>query len=241
MTRQRKTHILILALVPVIVFGAVRCADSTMTAPPAVQIATGQLDPAVEARLAKLHQENDWVGEFHNDALKYVFANLRRMPAKGRDRHGVCEEARKAYADFHKARRGSSVPVSVDADFEKFLPHRFGGNASANGSPEGTKRTVSRRLHAGFSSRSRQPLVRRPPPAICAPASTLSRRTQPLTLSAVEAGAVVTVGSIASQLRELLGRKHLRLGTVHEYWGLLAAAHIASFCARPWNECSCIR
>jgi len=120
MTRQRKTHLALLALVPVVVFAAVRCADSTATAPPSPQVAAGQLDPIVMARLAKLHEQHDWVGQFHNEALSFVLAKVKRIPARTRNARVTCETARKAYAEFHKSRRGGDVPPAVDADFERF-------------------------------------------------------------------------------------------------------------------------
>lgn len=116
MTRQKRVHLFILALVPVVVFAAVRCADSTATAP--VSTESPALTAELQAKLARLHQENDWIGQFHNDALSFVFANLQRIPLKARNPRGVCETARKAYAEFHKTRRGTAVPTSVDAEFE---------------------------------------------------------------------------------------------------------------------------
>lgn len=120
MTRQKKTHLAILALVPAIVFAAVRCADSTGAIPPTVENSQPGLDAEVSATLARLHRKNDWVGQFHNDALGYVLVALNRLPAKARDRHSVCEASRKAYREFHKSRRGIEEPASVDIAFEQF-------------------------------------------------------------------------------------------------------------------------
>src|SRR4051812_29610479 len=96
MTRQRRTQLCFLALVPVVVFAAVRCADSSApTASP--QKASAAPTAELNARLAKLHEETDWIGQFHNDALRYVFENISRLPAKSRDKRTVCETARRAY------------------------------------------------------------------------------------------------------------------------------------------------
>ncbi len=119
MTRQRRTQLSFLALVPVVVFAAVRCADTSAPLPSAQK---SMKPPTAEftARLSKLHEETDWIGEFHNDALSYVFNSISRVPAKGRDKRSVCETARRAYAQFHHARRGTAVPASVDAQLESF-------------------------------------------------------------------------------------------------------------------------
>jgi hypothetical protein len=119
MTRQRKSHLLILALVPVVVFGAIRCADSTVTAPTSEQIVGGQPDAALELKLAKLHKEFDGVGKDHNDALAFVLKNLQRLPEKNRNRRAICETARKAYAEFHQLRFGKNPNASTNADFSK--------------------------------------------------------------------------------------------------------------------------
>ncbi len=120
MTRQRKTHLFILALVPMVVFTAVRCADSTGTILPEASTDGASLQPEVASRLAKLHQQFDGVGKDHNDALAFVLKNLQRLPEKNHDRHTVCETARKAFADFHKNRFGSAVPTSIDGSFAAF-------------------------------------------------------------------------------------------------------------------------
>src|SRR5437764_15245867 len=88
MTRQKRTHLFILALVPVVVFTAVRCADSTVTAPP-VATAPTALTPEIQAKVAKLHSETDWIGQFHNDALRFVFTNLQRIPLKARNPRNI--------------------------------------------------------------------------------------------------------------------------------------------------------
>ena len=124
MTRQKKTHLAILALVPALVFAASRCADSNATAPTGVEGSGAAADRVVAAKLAKLQQETDWVGKFHNDALAYVLADLQRLPPKARERGGVCEAARKSYRQFHKSRRGTDVPASVEDAFERFCAGR---------------------------------------------------------------------------------------------------------------------
>lgn len=119
MTRQRRSHLIILALVPVVVFAAVRCADSSAPLP-LVQPSATATGAATRARIAKLHEETDWIGQFHNDALAYVYASTSRLPEKARGKRGVCETARRAYAEFHRARRGQAVPQSVDAEMAQF-------------------------------------------------------------------------------------------------------------------------
>ena len=116
MTRQRKTHLLFLALVPAVVFGALRCTDSP-SAPRAPSSQAVALEP-VTARLAKLHAQYDWIGEFHNDALKYVLANLQRLPAKSLNRRAICETALTAYKEFHRSRRHVEMPAQVAAAAE---------------------------------------------------------------------------------------------------------------------------
>lgn len=128
MTRQRKTHLLLLALVPVLVLGAIRCADST-TAPSAPTMSQAGLEPPVAARLAGLHAKYDWIGQFHNDALKFVLENLQRIPEKSRSRRTICETARKAYNEFHRSRRQTETPANIDADFRSFCA-ASGFNAS---------------------------------------------------------------------------------------------------------------
>lgn len=118
MTRQRRTHVFILALVPVVVFGAVRCVDRTATAP-IQQISAGHLEPSVEARLAKLQQEFGKAGKDHNDALAFVLQNLQRLPEKNRSRQAICETARKAFADFIQLRFGKNPAQSDEADFSR--------------------------------------------------------------------------------------------------------------------------
>jgi hypothetical protein len=120
MTRQRKTHLAILALVPMVVFTAVRCADSTGTTPATADTPHAAAQAGVAATMVKLHAANDWVGQFHNDALGYVRNALDGIPARARNRLTVCETARKAYREFHKARRGTDVPASVDGAFGQF-------------------------------------------------------------------------------------------------------------------------
>lgn len=197
MTRQRNTHLFILALVPTVVFGAVRCADSTAGPPPATNAV--QPDPAVAAKLAKLHQEHDWVGQFHNEALKYVLATIQRGTAKSRDRRALCEAARRAYGEFHKNRRGSTVPGSVDADFARFCK---GGSLGANsltvitGAPGGPRKSELSPNAQGFLDQ----IVA----AIDASTSygDLNDRVSSIEASAVaslgseEAGAIVAVGSV---------------------------------------------
>jgi hypothetical protein len=118
MTRQRKTHLLFLALVPAVVFGALRCADSP-SEPRAQSSQAAALEPSVAATLAKLHAQYDWIGEYHNDALKYVLANLQRLPAKSLNRRAICETALAAYAEFHRSRRHVEVPAEVVAAAEQ--------------------------------------------------------------------------------------------------------------------------
>lgn len=120
MTRQKKTHLAILAIVPALVFAAARCADPNATAPTTVERSSLVPDRAAAAKLAKLQQETDWIGKFHNDALAYVLADLQRLPPKARERSGVCEAARKSYREFHRSRRGSDVPASVEDAFGRF-------------------------------------------------------------------------------------------------------------------------
>ncbi|MDQ6717742.1 MAG: hypothetical protein M3Z17_05255 [Gemmatimonadota bacterium] len=120
MTRQRKTQLFILALVPMVVFTAVRCADSSATTAPAPTTDGAAVQPEVAARLAKLHQQFDGVGKDHNDALAFVLKNLQRLPEKNRDRRNICETARRAFAEFHKNRFGGEVPSSIDRSFASF-------------------------------------------------------------------------------------------------------------------------
>ena len=127
MTRQKRSHLLILALVPAVVFAAVRCADNaapSAVAPAAPIAAT----PATAARMAKLHEATDWIGKYHNEALAYVYTALSHLPIKARDKHTVCETARRAYAEFHLSRRGAAVPASVDAQLEGYCS---GGSAAS--------------------------------------------------------------------------------------------------------------
>jgi hypothetical protein len=119
MTRQRRSHLMLIALVPVVAFTAVRCADSPTPLPSAPPPSTAP-SADITAKIAKLHEKTDWIGQFHNDALAYVYASMSRLPAKARDKHTICEAARRAYAEFHRARRGSAVPASVDAEMEQF-------------------------------------------------------------------------------------------------------------------------
>lgn len=200
MTRQRRSHLLILALVPAVVFVAVRCADSSATAPADVaQKAPPTLPPNVAARLVKLHEERDWIGQFHNDALAYVFAKLHRIPAKGKNQRSVCEAARAAYAEFHKNRRGKDVPAAVDAEFESFCT---GGSSSSS-----FARIVSAptRPAADELSATAQAFIGQIYPAIDASTSfpDLASRINSIEADAVgslsydEAGAVVTAGEVA--------------------------------------------
>lgn len=119
MTRQRKTHLLILALVPVVVFTAVRCADSTGAPAPAPALTTGDaaIPAAPSTRLAKLRQQYGGVGKDHNDALAFVLKKLQRLPAKNRSHRAICETARTAFADFHRMRFGRGVPASPNTRF----------------------------------------------------------------------------------------------------------------------------
>ncbi|MBA3646371.1 MAG: hypothetical protein H0W63_09355 [Gemmatimonadaceae bacterium] len=142
MTRQKRTRLAFLALVPVVVFAAVRCADSSAPLP-SVQKSIKAPTAEFTARLSRLHEETDWVGEFHNDALRYVFNSISRVPAKGRDKRSVCETARRAYAQFHHARRGTEVPASVDAQLESFCVPNTAPAARATVS--GGSNTESRR------------------------------------------------------------------------------------------------
>jgi hypothetical protein len=116
MTRNRKTQLLILALVPVMLLAAASCADAP-SGPRSASPAASAVAPSVSATLARLHSENDWVGQAHNDALAYVLLALKHLPAKA-DRHVVCETAVAAYREFHRARFHSAVPQEVDAAAE---------------------------------------------------------------------------------------------------------------------------
>ena len=134
MTRQRRSHLALIALVPVLAFAAVRCADSSAPLPSARPPAAASRPP-LATTIAKLHEKTDWIGEFHNDALRYVFGRISRMPLKSRDKHSVCETARRAYAEFHQARRGKPVPASVDAQLEGYCS--VGAAASARAASVG--------------------------------------------------------------------------------------------------------
>jgi hypothetical protein len=200
MTRQRRTHLAVLALVPLVLFTAVRCTDTTTTEPVTVQAAAPASAAGVAAALAKLHAQNDWVGQFHNDALGYVVKSLDRIPAKSRDRRNVCETARKAYREFHRTRRGSEVPKSADDAFEQFCAG-------------GESRTVTPAFALGFLDNARrgdlsvaaQSYMDQFLGAIDASVSydDLNARINSIdaaaagNLSADEAAAVVTVGNIA--------------------------------------------
>jgi hypothetical protein len=198
MTSQRRTHLLVLALVPLVVFGAVRCADNTTTSPLAESALSRDL--SVSAKLAKLHKENDWVGKFHNEALAFVLAELQRTPKKGRDRRSVCETARRAYAEFHRSRRGTEVPASVDADFESFCA---GNKGAAN--TRLSSIAVPSRPRTDEVSLAAQDYMDRVASAIDLSTSydDLSGRVNSIeaeaasSLSYDEAGEVVTVGSVA--------------------------------------------
>jgi hypothetical protein len=112
MTRNRKTQLVALALVPVMLLAVASCADAPSAPQPSSTVASAQ-GPSVSATLAKLHAENDWVGQAHNDALAYVLAALKRLPA-GADHRAVCETAVAAYREFHRARFHALVPREVD-------------------------------------------------------------------------------------------------------------------------------
>jgi hypothetical protein len=112
MTRNRKTQVILLALVPLMLLAAASCADAP-SAPQPRSTAASANGPSVTATLAKLHTENDWIGQAHNDALAYVLAALKRLPAKA-DHHAVCETAIAAYREFHRTRFHAAVPREVD-------------------------------------------------------------------------------------------------------------------------------
>lgn len=116
MTRLTRTRLLILALLPAAAIGAISCSDS-----PSAPQATGAMknaDPEVALRLARLHAANDWVGDYHNRALQYVFEVLKAQPVGKRDGRTVCETAIAAYRQFHRANRHSEVPSDVEAAAE---------------------------------------------------------------------------------------------------------------------------
>ncbi len=117
MTRERKTHLCILALVPLVVFGVVRCADSP--AAPDRQAAAKSVLPQVAARLARLHAKYDSAGPIHNAALAYVLADLQRIPKNRRSRNNICETARRSFAEFHRNRFGSELPAGSEAEMVK--------------------------------------------------------------------------------------------------------------------------
>ena len=197
MTRQRKTHLFILALVPILVFTAVRCADTSATAP---YLAPVVIKEPIEAKLARLHSENDWIGAFHNEALAHVLTVLQRVPAKSRNGRAVCEAARAAYADFHKARRGSPVPAVVDAEFAGFCATRGSARSARLASL-----SLPGRISRVEVSADAQALLDQIPAAIDASTSyeDLTARINSIeagaasTLSYDEASAVVAVGSVA--------------------------------------------
>ena len=149
MTRQRRTHLLFLALVPVVVFAAVRCADSSSSPPSALTAPVVATTPppaasaATAATIARLHEQTDWIGRFHNDALQYVFTSISRLPGRARDKHGICETARRAYGEFHRSRRGAPVPASVDAQLEGFCSRAPAASirSAALATPHGAPRT----------------------------------------------------------------------------------------------------
>lgn len=118
MTRQKKIQLLILACAPAVF--AVGCSDATPTAPVAAATTATPSPSTIRAKLDKMHKDTDWIGAFHNDALRYVLADIKRLPLTSRNALSVCEAARRSYAEFHRTRRGSAVPASVDADFENF-------------------------------------------------------------------------------------------------------------------------
>lgn len=143
MTRQNRSHLLIIALVPVVVFAAVRCADSSVPSAPAAAPTASAATAPLAARLTKLHEETDWIGKFHNDALRYVFTSLSRIPVKARSKRNICETARRAYAEFHLSRRGTPVPASVDAQIEGVCVG--GASASVRSASVGTTAGTRRR------------------------------------------------------------------------------------------------
>jgi hypothetical protein len=112
MTRNRKSQLLLIALVPAMLIAAASCADAP-SAPQPTRTAAPALTPSVSATLAKLHAENDWVGQFHNDALAYVLVALKRLPANA-PHSAVCETALAAYREFHRTRRHAEVPQDVE-------------------------------------------------------------------------------------------------------------------------------
>lgn len=198
MTPQRRSHLIILALVPVVVFAAVRCADST------APLSTGQRSAsapsaATMAKIAQLREATDWIGKYHNDALRYVFTSISRIPLKARDKHSVCETARRAYGEFHHSRHGTPVPASVDAQLEGFCSAggAASGRAAVLNSPKPFRTTEV--------SADAQALMDQVALAIDASTSfaDLSDRVSAIeftaasTLSYEEAEGVFTVGSIA--------------------------------------------
>ena len=199
MTRQRRTHLLILALVPAVVFTAVRCADSTAGTAPAVTSEGATLQPEVAARLAKLHQQFDGVGKDHNDALAFVLKSLQRLPEKKRDRGTICETARNAFADFHKNRFGGAVPASIDRSFAAFCRNTSpAGNALsfATLTDNSTRRDLSPAAESYFDQIADAVDGSSSPDALASQVTSIEASAA-ANLSYDEAGTVVMVGSVA--------------------------------------------
>lgn len=200
MTRQRQTHLLIIGLVPAVIFGAVRCADAVSAPTPQAEV-TGQRDKMLAAKLAKLHQENDWVGRLHNDALAFVLAKLQRIPVGNRSRRNVCETARKAYNDFHRNLRGAASPASVDAEFATFCASDKSPRnllTRSLGVPHGRKETELSPTAVGFMEQISSAIDASNSHADLNSRVSAIEAEAAATLSYEEAGAVVAVGAVAT-------------------------------------------
>lgn len=198
MTRQRRNHLLILALVPAVVFGTIRCADSP-AAPSAAAVR-----PDVALKLARLHARYDSTGVIHNALLAHVLPDLQRIPESGRTRAVVCETARRSAADFYRTRLGRGVPASTESEFMNSCLGK-GTSPAILGilmMPGSQPRLEISEAAASYMDQAASAVDASSSPADLQSRISVIEANAAANLSEDEAAAVVTVGSVATSSAE---------------------------------------